>query len=74
MSLETPVELSKNGTHAKVVFAKDLEIHDLWYLCMAIKNGDCQSWNQEEREKFSEEILDVWSLAHHPKDHIIDRE
>jgi len=74
MAEDTVVELSKNGTNARVVFAKDIEIKDLWHIAMAIKNGDCQHWNSKDREEIFEKILDVWNIAHHLKDHIIDRE
>ena len=74
MAENTTVELAKNGTDAKVVFIKDVHIKDLWHIAMGIKNGACQEWSEEEREKISDEIIDVWHLTHHLKTHIIDRE
>jgi len=74
MSRETVVELSKNGTEARVIFAKDLIVRDLWHIAMGIKNGACKRWSQKERDEICEEILDVWYRAHDMKEHIIDRE
>ena len=74
MAEETPVELAKNGTEARVIFAKDIPIKDLWHIAMGIKNGTCQEWSQKERDDIFEEIIEVWHTAHHLKTHIIDRE
>lgn len=74
MAEETTVELAKNGTDARVIFAKDIEIKDLWHLAMAIRKGEFTVWSEKQREEFSDDILDIWALAHHLKDHIIDKE
>ena len=74
MANDTAVELSKGGTDARVIFAKDIKIKDLWHIAMGIKKGNCKEWSQEDRDSISEDIVEVWSLTHHLKDHIIDRE
>ena len=74
MAEDTPIEQSRNGTDAGIVFAKDIVIKDLWHIAMGIQNGACKDWSEKEREEISDEILNVWSLAHDMKNHIIDRE
>lgn len=74
MAEDTPVEQSRNGTNAGIVFAKDITIIDLWHIARGIANGACKDWSEEERKEISEEILNVWVLAHDMKSHIIDKE
>ena len=74
MAADTPVEQSKNGTHARVTFIKDIEIKDIWSIAMGIMNGTCKEWSEEERKVISEELLDLWQITHDLKTHIIDRE
>lgn len=73
MAEDTVVELSRDGTEAKVIFAKDIQIKDLWHIGMGIKNGAFKDWSQKDRDEASEAIIDTWSLAHHLKNHILDR-
>ena len=73
MAEDTVVELSKNGTDARTVFVKDIQINDLWHIAMGIKNEVYKEWSQAERDSIFDEIIDVWHLAHDLKTHIIDR-
>ena len=74
MAEDTVVELSKNGLDARVIFAKDIEIKDIWNTVMEIRNGNSKDWSEDMLQKACEDILYTWALAHHLKDHIIDRE
>ena len=71
MAENTTVILSEGGTAETIVFAKDIEIKDLWHTAMGIKNGAFKDWSEETREEVFNDIIEVWTLAHHLKKHII---
>jgi len=54
---------------------EDIEIPDLWQLAMALGNGYdntgiCDRYRRAERS----DVLKVWHIAHHLKNHILELE
>lgn len=62
----TMVTLNKGGTGERTLAVSAIQIHDLWHVAMRLQDaGDKEG---------SEQVLEVWLLAHDLKKHILEME